>query len=93
MLSYEELEILIDAMTAWEGQPKSSALSGGMLVTMMLLGTGGEKGEAEKAFKTVTEDGEKETEGRKNTTIMIKAKLSQMLKEITVDELTKSLEE
>ena len=85
MFTDEEIEIILDALDAWENQPSSS----GML--MSLLGSALIKDE-EKAvqfFEKSAEESSRKSKSRRDRVILIKAKIVQMKNEAVVQDMFK----
>ena len=76
-LKIEELDILIDAMTAWESRDSFGQLMGG-LMGAMLAKDDEQREERHAQFEKTMEEKADQQRREKETSIIIKAKLIQM---------------
>ena len=84
-LSAEEVNMLYEALEAWEQQSTDLALTSSLLGMMMTR----DKDEAEKSFHETMDNGQREANIRKRKAIILKAKLMETLDDCVLDSLFK----
>ncbi len=94
-LIIKDLDILIEALDAWENKEMAGEMMG-ELMTMMMLGkdaTQEDKAEYEINRDAKREKAEFEKRERKETSLLLKAKLIMLKQEIPVKDANKILEQ
>jgi len=84
-LSAEEVNLLYEALEAWEKQCTDQALTSSLLGMMLTR----DKDEAEKSFHETMDNGQREANIRKRKAIILKAKLMETLDDCALDSLFK----
>lgn len=83
MLTKQDIDLLLDAVNAWEKEAQHIGMSVGMLGLMLSK----DHDEAEENFKASMAESGETTRKRSRQAILIKAKLIQMQEELTADQL------
>jgi hypothetical protein len=84
MLTYSDIELLIKAIEAWEQQVASNAMSTSLMGAMLL---GDSDSRAEEFMDKTISKAAIETENRKRTATLLKAKLYGMQEQLSADQL------
>ena len=90
-LTYEDFDLLVNAIEIWEKQPSTDGIMGAIFEVVMTKGAN--KEEAADKFSEQLEKGSSEVEKRKRQTILLKAKLVIMQTEIATQEVRDDLSE
>lgn len=88
-LTTDDIEVLLDALKAWESKDLASDFMVSILGSM-LAKTPDEKAEAERDNERHMAESRLKSDQRKETSVILQAKLIQMRQKLTADSLIKS---